>query len=116
MPVRCSLIVALLAFGGGRVSADETLYRYEADEFSPCHASHGWQCGTPCQNDCSGSIENGHYVLRFARGGSRMGHILIIAPTDAPPPPPIDETFWVEWRFRSNCPAGTNSLFNDAHF
>lgn len=114
MTFRCSFIVALLALGGGRLSADETLYRYEADEFSPCHASHGWSCGGVCVDDCSDSVEDGHFVVRFARGGSDFGYGLIIAPTNAPSPPPIDDTFWAEWRFRSNCPLGTNFITDDA--
>ena len=116
MPFRYHLIVFLLVLASGRLYADETLDRYEAGEFSPCHPSQGWLCGGACVDDCSDSVEDGHFVVRFASGGSDFGYGIIIAPTNAPPPPPIDESFWAEFRFRSNCPAGTNWLLNDAHF
>ena len=66
--------------------ADDTLYRYEGD-VSPCDESTGWVCGNPCDPPCSDSVEDGHYVLRFAGGGDLANYALIIASPETPPPP-----------------------------
>ena len=113
MTARFGVILVVLLTGVSRVAADETLYRYEAD-VSPCDASTGWICGNPCEDPCSESVENGHYVLRWTQPNDIVNYHLSIAPTPGPPPPP--PTLWIEWRFRSNHPIGPFHFTCDGRF
>ncbi len=113
MPFRYRLILLLLAIAAVHVAADETLYRYEAD-VSPCDPSTGWICGDPCEDPCSESVEDGHYVLRWTQPNDIVNYALIIAPNAGEPAPP--PTLWIEWRFRSNHPIGPFHFTCDGRF
>ncbi len=111
MAARFGFILVVLSAGVHRVSADDTLYRYEAN-VSPCDKSAGWTCGNPCEEPCSDSIENGRYVLRWKRPAERVGYHLWIATPSVSAP----SSLWVEWRFRSNHPIGPNFIACDGSF
>ncbi len=111
MSVRVFGCVVGIATFAAAVLADETLYRFDAD-VTPCDSSAGWICGNPCDPPCSDSVEDGHYVLRFASGGDQANYDLTITSTGEPQPP----TLWVEWRFSSNHPLGPNFASCDGHF
>ncbi len=111
MAARIGVILVVLAACVSGVAADETVYRYEGD-VSPCDPSAGWICGNPCEDECSDSVEDGHYVLRWFEPNDIVGYGLWIAEPPAPPPP----TLWIEWRFRSNHPIGPNFYSCDGGF
>ena len=111
MTARVGLILGVLSAGIPRLAADDMLYRYEGN-VSPCDKSAGWTCGNPCEEPCSDSIENGHYVLRWKRPAESVGYGLFLTEPGVPPPP----TLWVEWQFRSNHPIGPNFFACDGGF
>ncbi len=89
---------------------DDLLHRFEGD-VPPYDPSVGWLVGNPCENGCSESIENGHFVLRWTRTFVPAGYSFpYAAPPNTPP------TLWVEWQFRSNHPIGQFSYTCDAKF
>ena len=111
MTARIGFILLVLTACVSRVSADETVYRYECDVF-PNDVSAGWEVFNPCEDPCTKSVENGHFVLRWARPNDIVNYHLWIAEPPAAPPP----TLWVEWRFRSNHPIGANFFTCDGKF
>ena len=84
MTLRFILIVAVLASAGVRLSADETLYRYEGN-VAPHDKSAGWIVANPCEEPCTESVEDGHYVLRWTRPNDIVNYALLIALPPAPP-------------------------------
>ena len=95
----------------GAAHADELLYRWEGDVL-PDDPSAGWVIFNPCDEDCTPSIADGHFVLRWVGGSDIVNYHLWIAQSpDVPPAPP----FWVEWSFRSNTHL-TNSPSCDGSF
>ncbi len=56
-------IVAILIAVCGTALADEPLYRYEGNVL-PYDPSAGWLNGL-CEDPCSESLEDGHFVLRW---------------------------------------------------
>ncbi len=62
---------------------DDVLYRYEGDVL-PYDPSAGWMDGL-CENPCSESLENGHFVLRWPYAGDRASYTYIIANEPTPP-------------------------------
>ncbi len=111
MSCRRLVIVVMLVATSHAARADETLYRYEGnvlpyDEFA------GWRVFDPCEDPCSESLEDGHFVLRWPQGGDLANYQYSIADPPEPPPP----TLWVEWRFRSNHPLGPIFFGGDANF
>ncbi len=95
------------------VSADETLYRYEGD-VHPADPSAAWTVFNPCEDECSASVENGHFVLRWTQPNDIVNYTRLIAPDSGLPPPP--KSLWIEWRFRSNHPIGPNFFSCDGSF
>ena len=106
-------VAVTFCVGLGVCPADDVLYRYEGN-VSPCDESAGWICGNPCEDPCSDSVENGHYVLRWTQPADSVGYALIISNDLGEPPLP--PTLWVEWRFRSNHPIGPNFFTCDGQF
>ena len=106
------IAVAVLSAAGG-ARADVLLYRWEGDVL-PHDKSAGWLIFDACDDPCSESIEDGHFVLDWPENeGDFVQYTLRIAvPPDEPPPPP----FWVEWQFRSNEPKHPNFFSCDADF
>ncbi len=88
------------------------IYRYEGN-VHPLDESAGWLLGNACEDPCSESVEDGHFVLRWSRPADSVGYGLRIATPDTTPSAP---TLWVEWRFRSNHPIGPNFFTGDANF
>ncbi|MCH8243381.1 MAG: hypothetical protein IH897_12355, partial [Planctomycetes bacterium] len=89
--------------------ADDTIYRYEGNVV-PYDESAGWLDGL-CEDPCSESIEDGHFVLRWSIAGDLANYHLWIGRPGDPALPPSP---WVEWRFRSNHPLGPNFFTCDA--
>ncbi len=100
MTLRRQLIVLVILLAGQTVQADEVLYAYECDVV-PYDESAGWMDGL-CEDPCSESVEDGHFVLHWAEHGELANYHLWIVQSPQEPPP----TLWVEWRFRSNNPLG----------
>jgi len=119
------VIAAIVAAGVSPASAraDTLLYRWEGDclpyaDDCPVHPDTpdlpvgGWTIFNACDEDCSESIEDGHFVLRWVGGSDIVNyHLWIARSPDVPPAPP----FWVEWGFRSNTHL-TNSPSCDGGF
>ena len=68
MTLRHSLIFLILAAAALPASADETLFRYEGnvlpyDESLP--EFDRWLIFNPCEEPCSASLEDGHFILRW---------------------------------------------------
>ena len=112
MLTRAVLIVSWLGVAEAVCQGDEVLYRYEGDVL-PYDPSAGWEIFNPCEDLCSASVEDGHFVLRFT-GVREAGanYNLVIAQEPEQPPP----TLWIEWRFRSNHPLGPNFFSSNAFF
>jgi hypothetical protein len=77
----------------------------------PYDDSAGWLDGL-CEEPCSESLEDGHFVLLWPYANDRVNYHYWVAlsPEQAPP------TLWVEWRFRSNHPLGPHFYGCDAWF
>ncbi len=113
MSARACTIMALFSVSicAGNARADELLYCYEGDVV-PYDESAGWIVADACDDPCSESVEDGHFVLRWPYAGNLANyHLWITQPPQEPPP-----TLWVEWRFRSNQPIGPYSYTCDANF
>lgn len=102
------LTIGLAAVANGDVLLDS----YEGDVL-PENAGF---LSIPCDNECSVSLESGYLVFRWLGGSEFVNYTRDISNMFGEPPPP--ETFWVEWRFRSDrLAASTNgSPFCDAEF
>ncbi len=111
MSMRPRKIVSLMAFVVSSAAADEILYTYEGDVL-PCDDSSRWVHGSHCEDPCSESLQDGHFVFTWTVAGDVVYYDYLIAdPTEEPPP-----TLWVEWRFRSNHPIGPYFHSCDAAF
>ncbi len=104
------LVVCAWVVASARLRADETLFRYEGN-VHPLDA--GALVGSLCEDPCSDSVEDGHYVLRWRVVGDAVNFQFQITAIEEPPPPP---NFWVEWRFRSNHALNPSSISCDANF
>ena len=102
MTVRRQLIVLVILLAGQQAQADEVLYAYEGDVL-PHDESAGWWPGL-CEDPCSESVEDGHFVLHWVEPGGSATYTYNISNSQGEPPLP--PTLWVEWRFRSNHPLG----------
>ena len=111
MSYRGSLIVIVVGTAWAAAFADDTLYRYQGDVL-PYDESAGWLIFDPCELPCSESVENGHFVLRWAEHSELSNYSFRIAEPGQSPPP----TLWVEWRFRSNNPIPRTDDACDANF
>jgi hypothetical protein len=112
VPFRAFVFMAVLSVPVAPGVADDLLYRYEGDVV-PYDESAGWLDGR-CEDPCSESVEDGHFVLRWPEAGDLANYTYIISNDLGEPPLP--ETLWVEWRFRSNHPLGPNFYTCDANF
>ena len=101
MPRRLSLLVVLLAVSPASVFADEVLYRYEGDVL-PYDPSEGWIVAHACEDPCSESLADGHFILHWSDCCGLAHYHRNITDLGEEQPP----TLWVEWRFRSNLPVG----------
>ncbi|MGB2986498.1 MAG: hypothetical protein WBE26_11515, partial [Phycisphaerae bacterium] len=110
MSLRGSLILTAFCAAAHHCVADELLYRYEGDVV-PYDESAGWLDGL-CEDPCSESIENGHFVLRWPEPCDLANYDYSIADPPEQPPPSL----WVEWRFRSNHPKGPYFYTCDGRF
>ena len=96
------LCVLTLLGSAGLSSADEVLFRYEADVL-PYDTLGGFIIADACAYPpCSEGLENGRFVLEWEISGGFGGDYvnysrMISGPGEEPPP-----TMWMEWRFRSN--------------
>jgi len=96
-----SLFLVFLSQGTAVVRSDDTLYRYEGNVF-PYDASEGWLVFNSCDLPCSESLDQGHFKLSWPQAADTANYHRWITLSPAPPLPSL----WVEWRFRSNHPAG----------
>ena len=97
-----AVVLSFGVFVCGSAIGDDLLYRYEGDVL-PYDPTAGWVAADPCEPPCSESIENGHFVLRWAEAGNYAIYRYDIARPGTPPPPP---SLWVETQFKSNHPIG----------
>ena len=88
------------------VRADELLYAYEGDVL-PYHPSGGWIIADACggQDACSEHLGDGVFALEWSIFGDFANYDLDLGTPSSPPPEP---PFWVEWRYASLKPLGTN--------
>ena len=69
--------------------ADETLYRYEGDVL-PYDESAGWLIADACEDECTESLEKGHFVLHWTEARDLVNnHYWIAQPPEEPPPLPL---------------------------
>ncbi len=85
MLLRNIAIVALTCLAVSPAAADQVLYRYEGDVL-PYDKSAAWRVFDPCEDPCSESLEDGHFVLRWYEGGDIANYSYLIAQPPAPPP------------------------------
>ena len=104
-------VIATCVTAVGAARADDTIYRYEGN-VHPLDPTAGWLQGNTCDLGCKESVENGRFVIRWARGGDTVNYGLRIGTPEAPAP----SALWVEWQFRSNHPLGPNFFTCDGGF
>lgn len=115
MPRACifaALLILANAVDRETAYADTLIYRYEADAL-PYAPGVGWLDGL-CVEPCTESLRDGHFILQWPRANDIANYTHVISNNLGEPPLP--ETLWVEWRFRSNHPLPRNAFDCDAWF
>ncbi len=107
---RWVVITILLGLVVATAYGDETLHRYEGDVL-PDDPSAGWIANNPCDSPCTEGVANGRFFFFWAVAGDSASYRFDISRDPGEPAPPL---IWVEWRFRSNHPAGPNAFICDA--
>jgi len=102
----CTLVACLAT---PAIRADELQFTYDGDTI-PGEPASGLQIDDPCEpDDCTLTFQSGRLVLEWSTKGEEARFSDSIALLPEPPPP----TLWLEWRFRSNQPRPSTSIFCD---